>query len=738
VRITAASAVPTTLIATALLALPLATAAAAAPAPAPTQTAAARRVATVTLPTGDHVRLDTVRGKQRVEISRAQKTGPGRLLTTQRLGSDVYVIPGVAKPYLGRFLDPKLFDVTASKAHARADGRIPVRLTYTGATPAVPGVTVTSAAGGSAKGYLTPSSAAAFGKALTAQFKADAKAHFPKRSTLFTGVTKIIADVPGSGVVTPHFPMYTLIIKATGSDGKAVPFGFGFLMNVDDARKYGNFILFVDGEARVSVPAGHYTFVGDDFTYDDVTQTGVDRLITANEYSVKGAGQTLTIDYRKATVSPSPLTTPRPSTLSEYGFEWDRTDALGYGGISYGAGAGDGFAFKVAPSGPATIGTLDVLQTWNTVQAGAAPTYTYTLVKATKKIPAVLSTTARAADLATISSKYYSDGPTRNSAFLRFPVYPFQFFVGGLLAGLKTPVKRTEYVGATGRPLWGDTFLANGDSWDDPGFWDGNTLRALPAGNKSSTEWLHGPLGAGIPVQGQSLFGGYCYGCRTAHTLSVALAPALDSTPDHSSEIFAAEDGLPVARFRFYQNGTLVSDQDDWLGGIFDVPSATTTYKAVLDIDRRLTLAQQSTRSNTVLTFKSAAGQGAPLPADWFCDASDTGTGCRVLPLVQAKVSLPTTLSGRLPATKVKVTVRVSRVQNAATGTIASAGLEVRPAGWFWEPVALKATGNGTYTGVIDSTGFDGSDVDVRISGADTAGNSVVQTVLKAYTVAGS
>src|SRR6266700_1645499 len=49
-------------------------------------------------------------------------------------------------------------------------GRLPVRVSYHGRVPALPGVILTHAAGGTADGYLTAASAAAFGAALQRQF----------------------------------------------------------------------------------------------------------------------------------------------------------------------------------------------------------------------------------------------------------------------------------------------------------------------------------------------------------------------------------------------------------------------------------------------------------------------------------------------------------------------------------------------------------------------------------------
>ncbi|MEP7026375.1 MAG: hypothetical protein ABJB47_21735 [Actinomycetota bacterium] len=64
-------------------------------------------------------------------------------------------VPAAALPYLGRGLDPSLFQVSALRRQEKG-GRLPVRVTYHGAgRPWLPGVTITRAAAGSATGFLT-------------------------------------------------------------------------------------------------------------------------------------------------------------------------------------------------------------------------------------------------------------------------------------------------------------------------------------------------------------------------------------------------------------------------------------------------------------------------------------------------------------------------------------------------------------------------------------------------------
>lgn len=700
----------------------------------PTTKVVARRATTVTLPTGDHVMVSGSSKKPQIRLQPAATSGPGRVLVSHRVGNHLYVMPAVAEPYLGRFLDPGLFDVTRLEANLKANGHLPVRISYQGATPAVPGVKITSHRSGVAKGYLTAASAPKFGRALTARWKADRKAGFPRRSTLFTGVTRMVPDLPSKALVKPHYPMHTLIIKTIGPDGKPQPEGFIVLINVDNGAKYNGFVEAVDGEARVSVPTGNYSVAGDDLQYNEAANTGTFRLTTVNEYKVTGSGQTLTLDYRTATQRAS-VTTPKPADLVNYTFGWNRSDAAGNSSLGDFYGMDAGTDLLITPGGPAKVGKLSVTQNWQLVAPGSTPAYSFDLATVADRIPADLHSTFQDGDLGTVDSSYYGDGKATDAGFVRMPEFPGSD--GGFGSFIRVPqgTHRAEYVGTTGaKATWFETLLANYDSFDDPGFVDAPD-RTVPVGTTQTVDWLRGPLGAGIPKQSGDF--AYCYACRTAKKLEISVAPFLDSDPTHSGELFGAEDGLPVARFRFYRNGKKVHDEDDELGGQLTVPAAKATYKAVIDVDRRLQEPRQSTSSRTEYGFSSAKGGAGKLPSTWACGLGDT-KNCRVLPVLQAKVDLPVSLTGTLPAGKSTVTVTVARVQHAPASAPKTVVLEFRPAGWSWTSVKLTSAGGGKYTGTLDATDFGGALADLRVSATDKGGSSYRQTVLRAFTVAGS
>ena len=676
---------------------------------------------TYTLVTGERVHLVGPSGHERVVVDPHHGRAAGAALAVRRLGQHLYVYPVALEPLLGRSVDLALFDLHAAQADGR--GRIAVRLSYSKGRPVVPGVHVSSAQGGVARGYVTPRSAAAFGAALRKQ-----AATAGTGGALFDGVDKISSVRDSTPPATARFPMKTLVIKVLGQDGKPQRGGLLALLNVDDGLKYGAIVLVDRGEARVSVPTGTYSAFSDDFVEGKTEDTGTLSITTVNEYVVTGAGQTLTIDHRTATVRPS-IGTPRPAESAGLVLECDRVDATESAGVGFGGFVTPGIDLRLAPSAPARVGSLSLVESWTLAERGAkVPAYVYSVASVDDHIPAQARRTFRAQDLATVKSIYDGEGSGTRGGFSRAAEFP-DSDAGGIITPVARGTRRTEYAGAVGAPAqWSDTMLVNYDSDEDSGFFD-RDARSLPAGSTTSQEWFRGPLGAGIPVQGDQ---GFCFGCRSGNTLSLGLVPVTDSNPLHFGGLAAAGDELPVARFRLYRGSRLVTDEDDATGAEVKVTKKKKTYRAVLDVDRRETGARLSTQSQTELTFSSARNKGAKLPDDWFCD----GRTCRVLPLLQARASLATNLQGQLSLGRSTVTVVVAQVEKAKKSPVTSAGLEYRPAGGDWVRVDLRRDSEGVYRGVIDDRDDPGTVADLRVSATDKAGSAYRQTVARAFSVA--
>ena len=235
-------------------------------------------------------------------IVRTADSGPAAQLKVVTLRGHTYVIPASAMAYLGRTLDPQLFDVTAMQRAGYGD-RIPLAITFKpGTKPSLPGVTFTKIGASTARAYVTQDSARTFGAALADQAITDSLAGWPATDALFGSVTGIAPVFPAPGGVTPDFPQSTLIIDGISKTGGPMRFAFGVLFNAEDGRKFGGFVLMVNGQARASVPLGTYTALLDDFAFDADGSATV-REIVVTDFAVTGQQGHMVIDSRDATTT---------------------------------------------------------------------------------------------------------------------------------------------------------------------------------------------------------------------------------------------------------------------------------------------------------------------------------------------------------------------------------------------------------------------------------------------------
>ncbi|MGI8578539.1 MAG: hypothetical protein ACR2KG_11665 [Nocardioidaceae bacterium] len=77
-------------------------------------------------------------------MTSAHRTGAAGRFQTFNTGTDVYVVPESAAPYLGSTMDPALFDVTRLAANPAETNHVTLKLRSATSTPAVPGLRITS------------------------------------------------------------------------------------------------------------------------------------------------------------------------------------------------------------------------------------------------------------------------------------------------------------------------------------------------------------------------------------------------------------------------------------------------------------------------------------------------------------------------------------------------------------------------------------------------------------------
>jgi hypothetical protein len=685
----------------------------------------------VQLITGDTVAVSSVAGHAQTAVVARSRHGIAGQFNTYHVGGDEYVIPGAARRYVGRVLDPSLFDVT-KLAKQNPTGRFAVSAALTAGTkPAVPGLTVTTRTATAESGYLTAAGARAFGAALAKQSVADGKAHRVPTS-LFGGVTRIAATgVAASHPVTPAFQQYTLQIKVLDRSGHPADEAFVILTNVDDGRKFTNFLPVENGLAKVSVPAGHYSGITDYMAFTSTSLT--DYIVPIEEYNVTGSGQSLVFDTRKATVAPA-VHTPRRATVVDKSFEWDRITK------HYSVGAGfeydGGFAVRVAPTRTVTIGRLEWVTGWS---LASSPTtgagYTYDLsFDDSGRVPGNQTHTLTSAQLATVRARYYTDGRSRLAYFGRAAFYPFQFGYGGGLYPIATPVARTEYIYGDPTARFAAALIA-APTDDDPfqGFvFDGD--RAYQSGTTQSVDWLRGPLAAGIQAQtpGERFY--FCSACRDDTTMGLFFTPYVDTTPGHGGTFDLLNENQVAGTFRLYRNGTLIENEVNSAGDLVTVSPAAATYRAVVAVHRKIAGFHTSTDTTEDVTFRSSASSGPTAPPGWFCP---NDAPCTVLPILSATVPLPTDGLSRLPVGATTVIFSVGYNQHATVSTIGAVTFATTTnGGASYHARPVTSLGHGKYRVTLaNSASSVGHGVGIRITASDSAGGKLVETVQNAYLV---
>jgi len=667
------------------------------------------------LPTGDRVVVSTAQGHPSYTLLR----GPGSAgpVSTLDGGGAHYVVPAAVSRLVGGLLDPSLFDVAAAPGGA---GALRLAIRHTGGTPRLPGVTVTADAAGVATATLTPGSAPALGAALVGEARAVARGGT-------TGVFAGVSQISTAGVrrpVIPAFVMHTLVIR--GLDDLGAPASsFGLLLNVVDGRRYTAFVSIVRGQARVSVPAGVYSGA---FSFDRQRADGtfVSQLVPVPETKVAGDGQVLTVDARAATL-PARVTTPRSVTGGEVVATYTRTDALGFAGISVGAGGSSQGGLTVAPVGAPTRGT----QSFSTVfhlEGPAAAAYVYdlsftSLVVNRSAVQPVLPT----GRLTTVNERHDTDTDGTATVFGRSAVAPGAFFIFTTLRPIAVPLTLTSYVYASDALGWSESEFGNTRA-DDLDIIEG--FETYLPGTTRTVTWRHAPLAPEVPDPSVTHA---CLACRSTEGLTLILDAFGDGTKTHTGQLFSSTDGTPVTHFSVARGTTTLLSAEDSLGVLnLPAPAAAATYTAVLDVDRYNADPVLSTRTHTEMSFSSAAGAGAPAPRGQQCP----GTACRVLPVLQGRALLPTDGRGGISAGRRTLSVELGRVPGADLAGITSGTITVRPAGFFPQDYPLVSAGGGRYSAQVDLPSFlVGSKVDVSVGAVDAGGSTFKQTVQRAFVI---
>ena len=418
--------------------------------------------------------------------------GRTAILTMGRPGH-VSEVPVDALPFLGRGLDPGLFSVAALQ-RAEHEGRLPVRVSYRGRLPSLPGVTITHVAAGEAEGYLTARSALRFGAALHRQYLADHdRAAYGTDGLFGHGVSVALAGAAVPAPARPRFVMRTLTLHGTSLAGRPDNGDVVFLVSADDVRRVAGSSVFRHGIARVSVPVGRYWAIGQFLTARKTA------FVFARQFTVVAhgpqprvqlAGQTATSDFR--------VSTPRPALMDVASFTAvmrGRTGPPGAVGLTVFGDPGDDLGLALAPVDLAP--ETGHLQTFTQAQLvsppGARPRYQYDLdfPGPPDRIPAQ-EHTVQPSGLATVTENFFQDQPSAGQWVTLGGTEPeFGAGIFSVSEPQGLPGQRVQYVTADPSVVWSSEYVAFTSS-----FAGGQVggLRSYRPGEVATEDWGRYPL----------------------------------------------------------------------------------------------------------------------------------------------------------------------------------------------------------------------------------------------------
>jgi len=377
-------------------------------------------------------------------------------------------------------------------------------------------------------------------------------------------------------------------------------------------------------------------------------------------------------------------------------------------------------AVYATPTASASGMDFYVQTVWTRNGTDSNSPYVYNLLSTSDAhIPRRPVYTVRTRSLAAVHNTYAAQGTGAAATASEAPILPGNFLGAtgsrGFGVGLQLPGTANAYF-TPGRAGWLSTLYAGTDAV--PGTTFGG-YRYSVAGTYRHA-WNAAPIGPTFPVQ--AVANTYTAE-RTGNTITALLPLYGDAASDHASDTapYGADSGV-TGSTTLYRNGAAVesSAQPGYLATRKVLPAGAATYKITTQADRTVRWSRYATRERITWKFRSG----------------HTGTSHN-LPLLAVRYSVALDRFGRAPVGKPHtVTVRLQEHNTADHGVQSS--LRVRASyddGKTWRPVATRtADGHSTFVLTPPKSALY---VSLRATAADNNGNTVDQTVIRAYGLRG-
>lgn len=509
---------------------------------------------------------------------------------------------------------------------------------------------------------------------------------------------------------------YDVTLRHKDRDGADPSAYFSTLYRVDEPK-------FVDvmgdgGTVTARVPKGTYALVGviytgelpqdEDDPYPDLTMLVQPKVSVTKDLD-------LSMDARRA--KPLSVRVPRSDAKQITGLV--STDVygedFGFGNIILGDDFSGITTAQLGPNRAYPWLRTDISAAFGKADAEGmftnSPYVYHTAWRLDGKVPTGFNRRVTADQLATVRATTARQGSRKayKSALSSFGEDGWSFGVG---LAITLPNQRTEYLNTDGGVRW-ESMLEEVDvttEYEDLVSMVQGPVTRYRGGKRYTERWngaVFGPS-VGKPNNPQQFVS------RAGDTLIIA--PSLYGDADDRSGYSVQES----ARLAVYRNGNRIFEQADVYGEVA-VPAAAGRYRVELEATRGAP-AELSTKVSTAWTFRSkhVAGED-PVP----------------LPISVVRFQPPVDLDNAAPAGRtvtVPVTVR-TQPNSAATRCEKLTVWTSFDDGRTWQRARVTGSGGSWKIKVTHPAGA--GFVSLRASAKDTAGNTVEQTILRAYRIAG-
>ncbi|MDQ1651986.1 MAG: hypothetical protein QOI35_1186 [Cryptosporangiaceae bacterium] len=514
-------------------------------------------------------------------------------------------------------------------------------------------------------------------------------------ATTADGKTTVHTAVGADKEAESYNISYTAIGREPGRFGATATF-----VNLATGEGYFDY---VESAGTKRVPAGDYLVISANF--DETTDGRFQITYDAQKVKVNKSTE-LVFDARRG--KPVKLSFDAPKDAELYG-EDISIDSSGFGSGTLGAEPGSVYGVPRATAIPGVtwslMGGYFKKGTW---LPGAPPTpYTYDFgVSSPGKLPANATFTEKKANMAQVTAAvdHQSADEHRDLAVMVSPGG------SGMAIGAILPLgdryDRVDYV-STGHGTTAETDLFAGtlapEGYNQGEYITGSMPVAYKAGQKATIPFNRGVFG---PAAGD----GFATR-RDNHIL--AFLPMLSARDQ-----FGGAGYTDTATAKLTRDGVEIG-QSPWPGVIdADIPAGNGTYRIDATVDRTpayATLSRHVAASWTFTSAQPASGEVADLALQ----------AVRFTPVLDH--------DNKAAAGAFSVPLSVERAPNSGNGTVKNVTVEVSyDGGKTW--TAAPLTGSGTKR-VASVTNPAGGTVSLRATAADSAGNTVTQTIVNAYLV---